>query len=1241
MSRPVRDLQRLWEVEAIGPSESAGNDLNEAEHDAIRQFEKTVSYDGRRYAVAMPKRVSIEQLSNNLEIALTRSSARRRALTRDPESMRRYDAEIMAFVRAGHAEVPKDATLSGFLLAATLREHFKRIDPTSTYALGSSFYFDDMLRSFDSDAEAIQFIDKIIEWMQSRINSTTTSSGQVPRTTWKEIGERVPKFDGNVTKFSRWKDAFVLRIDSRDWDPLEKYELMLKTLVGRAARAISGFGVIADNYTVARDTIYEDFGDSTLATNQHMENIIAACRGDLRDNAKFIRFVECIVQNVQSLLTLGNSYDGMSAPLSCMIEKALPFGCKRRLRDASRDLTGITPKSEFLVKFLKREKTDLERILHSETKFQGDKPFGSRQKNGKSFTHEYDSYQKKFSGQKFNPAGPSGSTSSQYSFALASPRVDHSCIFCGEQHPSPKCKKQLSAEERRKCAATHNACFVCLARNHRADKCRVRINCADCGGRHSTLLCVKTKKVTVDAAYARDYSEESGQETTTTIEIGEKYLPTGYVAALSETDETICRIVLDTGSQKTLITNALADILNAKQVGTDIFYLQSAGYANPRKCKGRIVEVVLKSRFSNQQVTIRATALENVIRGSLPNAGFCGNLNPVADRNDGEWSTEVDILIGVDSLYPILGCDIKKANGLIALETLFGYFPCGAAQQSAETNPWLIEAIRNKRSSWLADGKTSEKTACTSLAVISKPKADGEDLSFLWETEVMGIEPFFKDRDEAANEELNDFFEKTIRRSPSGRYVISLPYKPNKGTLGNNRRLAENRLKSLIMQARKNPKLLQAIDDEIQDLLGQGFVEQASMPDPDEDAHYLPLLAVVKKAASTADKLKTIVITADIEKAYLQFEITAKHRTYLRFLWPLGIGKNPEHRELLEFVKQHFYVDDLLVGAKSVEDGKDKVATLVEVFKTGCFPLKRFATSSRELGEYIQEKCPEATVAFGEENAKFLGVRWNQICDSIHVEVSTALLYFGNCKATKRAILKGVSQVFDPLGLLAPITLGFKLLLQRLWQKKIDWDSLIEGEELAEFDSSIEKLKVATCLNFERRFINSEVGGITELHVFCDASLTAYGCVAYARNFQESGRISTTLIIAKGRVAPLKGDWSIHRLELLGAIIAVKIVKKIQQAYLGEFSVVKFGCDNACVLAWIRDRPDRWKTFVENRIIEIQQGTKAEQWNYIRSAENPADLLSRASLLDTKSSETSGFSDQNGCDREKIREVTA
>lgn len=109
----------------------------------------------------------------------------------------------------------------------------------------------------------------------------------------------------------------------------------------------------------------------------------------------------------------------------------------------------------------------------------------------------------------------------------------------------------------------------------------------------------------------------------------------------------------------------------------------------------------------------------------------------------------------------------------------------------------------------------------------------------------------------------------------------------------------------------------------------------------------------------------------------------------------------------------------------------------------------------------------------------------------------------------------------------------------------------------------------------------------SELHVFCDASLMGYGTVAYSRILYDA-RPEVSLIMAKGRVAPLRGEWSIHRLELLGAITAVRIAKTIRQVARREFDSVVYYCDNACVLAWIRDRPERWKAYVSNRIREIQ-----------------------------------------------------
>ena len=52
--------------------------------------------------------------------------------------------------------------------------------------------------------------------------------------------------------------------------------------------------------------------------------------------------------------------------------------------------------------------------------------------------------------------------------------------------------------------------------------------------------------------------------------------------------------------------------------------------------------------------------------------------------------------------------------------------------------------------------------------------------------------------------------------------------------------------------------------------------------------------------------------------------------------------------------------------------------------------------------------------------------------------------------------------------------------------------------------------------------------------------------------------------------------------------------------------------DSMIVLAWDAS-PDRWKTFVANRVAEIQSLSRGD-WNHVPSEENPADILSRGIL---------------------------
>ena len=60
-----------------------------------------------------------------------------------------------------------------------------------------------------------------------------------------------------------------------------------------------------------------------------------------------------------------------------------------------------------------------------------------------------------------------------------------------------------------------------------------------------------------------------------------------------------------------------------------------------------------------------------------------------------------------------------------------------------------------------------------------------------------------------------------------------------------------------------------------------------------------------------------------------------------------------------------------------------------------------------------------------------------------------------------------------------------------------------------------------------------------ELHVFSNASMKAYGAVAFLRNGKQS-----CFILARSRVVPLK-DHTLPRLELMAAVVASRNAERI------------------------------------------------------------------------------------------------
>ena len=87
--------------------------------------------------------------------------------------------------------------------------------------------------------------------------------------------------------------------------------------------------------------------------------------------------------------------------------------------------------------------------------------------------------------------------------------------------------------------------------------------------------------------------------------------------------------------------------------------------------------------------------------------------------------------------------------------------------------------------------------------------------------------------------------------------------------------------------------------------------------------------------------------------------------------------------------------------------------------------------------------------------------------------------------------------------------------------------------------------------------------------------------------------------------------YNFSRLELMGAVIGVRLALRIAEVLEIKISDAIFWSDSMNTLWWIRGRSREFKPFVANRVGEIQSCTNPEQWRYISTDHNPADMLSR------------------------------
>ena len=126
---------------------------------------------------------------------------------------------------------------------------------------------------------------------------------------------------------------------------------------------------------------------------------------------------------------------------------------------------------------------------------------------------------------------------------------------------------------------------------------------------------------------------------------------------------------------------------------------------------------------------------------------------------------------------------------------------------------------------------------------------------------------------------------------------------------------------------------------------------------------------------------------------------------------------------------------------------------------------------------------------------------------------------------------------------------------------------------------------------------------------FGDASEVAYGAVIYLRIKRGEG-YQVTLTASRSRVAPLSG-LTLPRLELLASLMTARLAKTVCDELDIPYSQVKFYSDSEIVLHWINSKSYEFKTFISNRVAEIQRLSTPAQWQHCSGISNPADIASR------------------------------
>ncbi|XP_076660747.1 uncharacterized protein LOC143364135 [Halictus rubicundus] len=1052
------------------------------------------------------------------------------------------------------------------------------------------------------------------------------TSGPRPRSALPRI--TLPTFSGQFTEWTRFRDLFTsLVVNDEAWSDAERFHYLSASLTGEAAQLVQRIPANAANFSQAWELLEHRYQNRRL---------LVAAQFDALYGVK-----SCTTHNATELKAVLNTTCNVAAVLNSL---GIP----------------VNDESHWIVHHTVRR-------LDRHTLKEWEKSLGSRV-DPPAFSElleflettirTLEAFEFRQGTRAPMPATPPPSRVKALHTATEAASRSR-CNLCQGNHILCFCSafRSLIPAARLQMVTSRRWCRNCLG-PHNTTACPSAKRCQRCAQMHHTMLHEAANEPTTTSV-ATLHTTKRHELTTGTVSV---LLATALVTASAGNRKVTARALIDPCSEVSLISESLVQRMRLPRTSSSQLVLGAGGKVTAAT-RGRVnltltstAPVCSQSCKVEALVLSRLTAYQPSCAAQTPHWPHTSGL-PLADPRTTS-TTPIELLLGAD-VYPQIVLEGIRHGGRyapIAQETIFGWILSGptarrrSPTQAVSTHTCTTDDLTSLvRRFW----EQEEVAAPTSTHRTAEEKAVEETFRRTHYRQADGryvVRLCFKDASPSLGEShsiarrillsterrlrdnpalgaaYHDFMREYrhlghMQEVPRDEECVRTPhfYLPHHGVL-----------KGIGASA----KLRVVFNGSRPSLTGQSL------------NHYLS--AGPKLQRNLMDVLlrwrrHKIAFLADVEKMYRQIQIHPDDRDFQRILW----RDNPEDkilvyhlttvtygltcapflaiRTLLQLaddeedqfprgattLREATYVDDILSGDSSEEEAVKTRTELIGICRAGGFTLKKWSSNSDTLTNHLPDEylATSSTLPwYPELGCSALGLKWHPHNDTLTFSFQSPPTPPPST-VTKRYVLSQVAKLFDPLGWLSPFIVRGKIFLQQLWQERLDWDEQLPP---AAADTWKRLTADAADLNQIRlpRWLGTETPATTQqLHVFVDASEKAYAAAAYIRTSGPPGT-RVTLIAAKTKTAPLQ-SVSLPRLELCAAVLGARLLAHLRRELRVPIDTSHLWSDSTVTLAWLHGEPTRWRTYVANRVSEVQTTVPDVCLHHVSTKDNPADCASR------------------------------